>query len=35
MLAPMLETGWRIVDAKPAELATLHAHGLVTAPKPR
>ena len=26
----MLETGWRIVDATPAELAALHAHGLVT-----
>ena len=25
MLAPMLETGWRIVDATPAELAPLQA----------
>ena len=29
-LALMLDTGWRIVDATPAELAALQAHGLFT-----
>jgi len=33
MLGPMLETGWRIVDATPEEQAALQSHGLSTDPR--